>query len=182
MDLVSDTQPSMDLDAISGVDVTGSNVSLDLNSSLDAVSDSGKKAPTSPIPVLNLGEPLMPNSATANSGDFLVMDTSKQTPLQVYPTTQTQPVNTLSTPLGNQPVMAAPTPAPAPLSLAHAPSSVQFSLQSLPSLNLPPSFQSEVQLDGDFGGGNDPPISLMSEVSGAPDNQGKKLDNKELLE
>lgn len=172
----------MDLDPISGVDVTGSNVSLDLNSSLDAVSDSGKKAPTSPIPVLNLGEPLMPNSTTANSGDFLVMDTSKQTPLQVYPTTQTQPVNTLSTPLGNQPAMAAPTPASAPLSLAHAPSSVQFSLQSLPSLNLPPSFQSEVQLDGDFGGGNDSPISLMSEVSGAPDNQGKKLDNKELLE
>ena len=170
----------MDLDGISGVDVTGSNVSLDLNSSLDAVSDPVKKAPTSPIPVLNLGEPLMPNSAPANSGDFLVMDTSKQTPLQVYPTTQAQPASTLSTQLDSQPVMAAP--APAPLSLAHAPSSVQFSLQSLPSLNLPPSFQSEVQLDGDFGGGNDPPISLMSEVSGAPDGQGKKPDNKELLE
>ena len=85
---IPDTTGSCDVDDLNGIDLTGSSVSLDLNSQMDPLLFSSKKAPSSPIPKLDLGEPLMLNTNSSAPNDYLVLDTSKQTPLQVYPTTQ----------------------------------------------------------------------------------------------
>ena len=71
---IPDTSGSVDVDDLNAIDLTGSSVSLDLNGSMDPLFFSSKKAPSSPIPKLDLGEPLMLSTNSSASNDYLVLD------------------------------------------------------------------------------------------------------------
>ena len=152
---IPDTSGSVDVDDLNAIDLTGSSVSLDLNGSMDPLFFSSKKAPSSPIPKLDLGEPLMLSTNSSAANDYLVLDTSKQAPLQVYPT---QPAASASAsasaaPLPSTPQKADPSALFAPASGAalasqpQAPNPLQIQPQNPSQLQpqLQPQAQAQVQ-------------------------------------
>lgn len=150
---IPDTSGSVDVDDLNAIDLTGSSVSLDLNGSMDPLFFSSKKAPSSPIPKLDLGEPLMLSTNSSAANDYLVLDTSKQAPLQVYPT---QPAASASAsasaaPLPSTPQKADPSALFAPASGAalasqpQAPNPLQIQPQNPGQLQPQPQAQPRPQ-------------------------------------